>query len=385
MSDNHFYFIFFESFSRLLQCSVIDWDFVLNYSLGQLHTELEESALFTMQPLSALSTSPHQGTEYQLLAVRLKKALSSLQTITATAASCLGEFSWNNNAYRKLFGIYLYGTGTRCQPFTVIYSLGLTESYTHLVCKPAVLTQITGSSVSPDDTMTKSLSGNNLLPTQPPTEAHPTMEPLLKTSHVSHGVQNQALSTESMPGAKGALSEAKPSLLQGHKDTQENGTCATIWPLHNTTIENLDLEVFKAVFNKAEPLQLTNILHSPDETSQFCQCLVHTILHIIVNHGGEGFAQFQDNLEHIMLKTEEKLVEHITEVYPLPSWPIDESKITGADHVDAAIVDELKLKESLNWIRSLQVTSFPLHIGVPLQHCEPDRRLEMKPLIGVHG
>uniref|UniRef100_A0A0W0GC76 DUF6589 domain-containing protein n=1 Tax=Moniliophthora roreri TaxID=221103 RepID=A0A0W0GC76_MONRR len=143
----------------------------------------------------------------------------------------------------------------------------------------------------------------------------------------------------------------RPEVLQpqiiSHKDTQENGICATIWPLHNAKIKDLNLDEFKKAFNEATPLELTDILHTAEEQDFFHKCLIHTILCIIITYGGEGFARFKDDLTKTLPELEEKIEPHVTPVYPLSSWPIDESTIKGSGEVDKAFVEELKLKESL--------------------------------------
>ncbi|KAF8989724.1 hypothetical protein BDQ17DRAFT_1414321 [Cyathus striatus] len=88
--------------------------------------------------------------------------------------------------------------------------------------------------------------------------------------------------------------------ILGRHDTQENGTCATLFTLSGpANIEDLDTVQFQQSFLNAPPLSLSNILLNPVENAEFKENLVATILHIIVEHGGEPFHKF--NVLHCLL------------------------------------------------------------------------------------
>lgn len=103
------------------------------------------------------------------------------------------------------------------------------------------------------------------------------------------------------------------------------------------------MELLQAAFLEAPPLKLTDILHTPKEASMFNENIVFTILRIIVNHGGEGFKKFEDDLQKNQPTTPQKIKLHKTELHPLPAWNIDESTIIGNAEVDEAIIKELQL------------------------------------------
>ena len=126
-------------------------------------------------------------------------------------------------------------------------------------------------------------------------------------------------------------------------DTLESGTCATIWPLHGATLDNMKLSDLHHSFNIAPPLSITDILHTQEESQMFQKCIIHCIMRIIVNHGGEGFEKFQSDLNKCLPKTNQQIPTHKTKLYPLPTWKIDESTIVGNADVNAAIVWELHL------------------------------------------
>ena len=126
-------------------------------------------------------------------------------------------------------------------------------------------------------------------------------------------------------------------------DSVENGTCATIWPLWNTSREDLNLKNFEACATNAPPLTIDDILLNSNETKFFNRSLTHCLLRIIITHGGEKFEKFQEDLERTQPVTEHKIHLHMTPLHPLPAMNIDESTIIGNDEVVTAIHEELKI------------------------------------------
>ena len=126
-------------------------------------------------------------------------------------------------------------------------------------------------------------------------------------------------------------------------DSQENGTCATLIPLFDTGLEDLDLKKFQSDYLNAPPLKLVDILHTPQEQKLFKNNMIFTILRIIVKYGGPGFNKFEKDFEEHQPYSTEKIPVHFTNLHPLPSWNIDESSIVGNAEVDEAIVKELGL------------------------------------------
>jgi hypothetical protein len=57
--------------------------------------------------------------------------------------------------------------------------------------------------------------------------------------------------------------------------------------------------------------------------------MVHTILRIIVGHGGLGFMKWQKDLDASQPASEDVIEVHKTTLHPLPAMEIDESSITG--------------------------------------------------------
>jgi len=128
-------------------------------------------------------------------------------------------------------------------------------------------------------------------------------------------------------------------------DSQENGTCATIWPLWHAEIKNMQVADLTKSFHNAPPLSIDDILHSPIETAFFNKCLVHSICRMIVTHGGDSFKKFRKDLESNQPRTDQLIEVHKTSLHPLPAWNIDESTIVGNAEVAEVIFDELGVLE----------------------------------------
>ena len=134
--------------------------------------------------------------------------------------------------------------------------------------------------------------------------------------------------------------------LTGEIDTQENGTCATLVPLFNAKIEDLNIKDLQSSFLNAPVLSITDIVHTKDERKAFKSHLIFTILWILVKHGGQVFERFQADLDKAQPETADKIKIHKSQLHPLPAWNIDESSITGNAEVIEAINKELQLDQA---------------------------------------
>lgn len=124
-------------------------------------------------------------------------------------------------------------------------------------------------------------------------------------------------------------------------DSQENGTCATIWPLWKAKLEDMRVVDLESSFDQAPPLSIDDVVLNKTETTQLNQHLLYCLLRIVVRHGGEKFAKFRDALEKSQPETINKIDLHKTPLHPLPGMNIDESTIVGNAEVVEAILREL--------------------------------------------
>ncbi|KAJ7625927.1 hypothetical protein FB45DRAFT_922649 [Roridomyces roridus] len=130
----------------------------------------------------------------------------------------------------------------------------------------------------------------------------------------------------------------------GRKSAQENGTCATLLPLHNANREHLlTADLDKSILS-ASPLTVDDIALKASETEFFVQNMVHTIVRTIVLYGGEGFQRWKDDMAATQPVSDETIAVHETPLHPLPTMEIDESSITGNIEVVEEIMRVLGFK-----------------------------------------
>ena len=130
-----------------------------------------------------------------------------------------------------------------------------------------------------------------------------------------------------------------------HTDVQENGTCATIFPLWNAKPEDmLAKDLHEGIMN-APLLMLDNIQLNESKADQWYECMIHTILRVIINYGGPGFDHWQADLERCQPVTSDNIEVHKMEVHPLSAFEVDEASIVGNVDINDAINEELKLDQ----------------------------------------
>lgn len=121
----------------------------------------------------------------------------------------------------------------------------------------------------------------------------------------------------------------------GCKDSVENGTCATAIRLYEAPREDMKTFDLLRSLQNAQELHVEDILSTGDEAAEYKSLLTHTIMRIIVTHGGEPFAKYKDDLSRTLPVSEEQIPLHKTTYFPLPAMEIDESSTVGnADVID---------------------------------------------------
>ncbi|KAK7021950.1 hypothetical protein VNI00_017129 [Paramarasmius palmivorus] len=285
------------------------------------------------------------------------------QLVTASVIlSCLGEYSIKNNFHKRIMGLYLYSTGSQRQQISVLSHVGITESYSNLIAKDtrskstrekdAVQERdsstVAGESATQNGaTVTTSADPTTKASLAPARVSGPRPGTLRQLSTSCRGVTRSVTSV----GLYGTvwdninMNYVNAEQIIGRHTTQENGTCATVWPLHKATAQDMELKSLVDSFDKAGPLTIDHILHTNQEASFFRKCLIYTILRIILQYGGEGFHKFADDLAQTAPKSPECIDLHQTPLYTLPAMDIDESTIVGNAEVDEAIVKELGIRE----------------------------------------
>ncbi|KAH9920829.1 uncharacterized protein BXZ73DRAFT_1550, partial [Epithele typhae] len=126
----------------------------------------------------------------------------------------------------------------------------------------------------------------------------------------------------------------------GHQDTQESGTCATIFSLFDAPPANMKTKDLVTSIKTARPLEMRDIRLTASETELFNRCSIHAILRVIV-HGEPAFAKFRAQVNATLPPDGLKIPLHKTAIHPLPTMNIDESSVTG----NASVLDYIFRRE----------------------------------------
>ncbi|KAJ7654569.1 hypothetical protein DFH06DRAFT_1133343 [Mycena polygramma] len=132
--------------------------------------------------------------------------------------------------------------------------------------------------------------------------------------------------------------------ILGRKSAQENGTCATVIPLHNAKLEHLLTSELDKSILAARQLTVDDITLNANETKFFVKNMVHTILRTILLHGGEGFQKWKKDVDASQPVSKDTIDVHKTPLHPLPAMEIYESSITGNVEVIEEIMRVLGFK-----------------------------------------
>ncbi|KAG2008793.1 hypothetical protein CC2G_014185 [Coprinopsis cinerea AmutBmut pab1-1] len=331
----------------LARRKVINDDLVSKFSIDEWYNRLRnECATVTTRIFDAVSQSVRQ----------VKKGLSEgrkarkRMTVVSSILSCFAEYSTFNNILKRVLGLYLYATGAQRQLITVLSHLGITESWSRLVGGVALSTVTT-------DTIDNESATNDSSPssTKDKSESPGTLQQLSTLMRQkSRGLA--ALVTYGSVYDNVNFTERVGEQIIGRSNSVESATAATIWPLHKARMEDMKLEDLNESFDTAEPLLVSDILHSSEEDALFTECLTHCILRIVVAHGGEGFKKFEKKLAETLPRTDRAIDVHKTDLHPLPTWKIDESSIVGNAEVVEAITKELQLRnQPATWMKYARI------------------------------
>ncbi|RXW23327.1 hypothetical protein EST38_g2525 [Candolleomyces aberdarensis] len=293
-----------------------------------------EWAPIAMTIISAFSTSQHVDKHTE------KRQEKTALVQTMAGLMCLGEYSRANNLVKRMMALYLYASGAQRQTINVLSKLGYSESYSSLISsrlrRPRKRKQVSPEGSVPEVTQA-----------EPPGEG----QRLGTLYQLSDSVRAEARAVAAT-GKFGVVYDniniafSNSEQILGRHDTQENGTCATLFTLNGpVSTEDLDLCALQESFLDAPPLDIHDILLTAAEQQEFNRYLVATILRVIVEFGGESFRKFRGNMDDFQPQSELKLEPQQTKLFPLPAWNIDESSTIGNIQVVDAITDELKLKE----------------------------------------
>ncbi|KAF9501682.1 hypothetical protein BDN71DRAFT_1537252 [Pleurotus eryngii] len=316
---------------RLLQKITIDSNAVSQFDLRDITSQLSTSSAVMIRLLTAFSSSSKHYRGEMSEARKEKK----LTIVVASMLQCLGEHSHANNDFKRMLGLYFYAVGTGRQPFTILNHLGITESYSNLTAKG--------------------------VPSMKSATSSPTLLVGIGTLHKLSATARDEAREVAQTGLYVTVYDNinfmshTPEQIIGRSDTQQNGTCTTIWPLHDANNDDMALSKFHESFLTARGLNIFDILHTTEEAARFREFLIFDIIRIIVRFGGESFRRFEKDLKKHQPVSASKIDVHQTKVYPLPSFNINESTINGNAEVNTAIIQELQLEESPHWRKTVRI------------------------------
>ncbi|KAF8602550.1 hypothetical protein BDV93DRAFT_443842 [Ceratobasidium sp. AG-I] len=289
-------------------------------SLESLISQLEKecSTMFTI--LTGFCTSrSHQKAPTEVRSNHRRKI------VAITAMSLLRQYNRMNNKFQTLSSLFLYASGVTRQGVSVISSYGNSISYTKLIARPpATRNPASGDASLVAKKLRRTGTLFNLSQacrelTQSIAKAHP-VGIIYDNINLTFRVAEQRL---------------------GRADTFESGTCATVFKLFKASPEDMQVSDLITSFKNAPGLTLGDLQLLPEEASLHQRCLIHTLLDIIVTHGGSLFEKYQGLLSSQLPVSQYKRELHIDAIHPLPTMDIEEGTVKGNIEICANIFKEL--------------------------------------------
>ncbi|EGN93325.1 hypothetical protein SERLA73DRAFT_126817 [Serpula lacrymans var. lacrymans S7.3] len=309
------------------QREVQDWalDYICHTAKKEARQITESGHLQSHK--KAINANFFLGFNLKTIRMSLTRAAKKQMTLLSTSCITLTEYSQDNNVLKKVSGLYLYATGAQHQAILVASHLSISESYTNIIQKPHVI-------------HTK-LASDRSAKTFP---AHVWKSGTLRflsssMCDATHDVVFSGLFAVVYDNINMMFCVAEQ--IVGRNDSQENGTCATVWPLWKASDDDMKLADLEQTFHSARPLSFKDIVLTSAENKHFRHCLTHCVLRIIVNHSSGHFDHFHKMLEDSQPTTNCKIEVHKTTLHPLSAMDIDESTIVGNSEVVEAIMDEI--------------------------------------------
>ncbi|KEP47850.1 hypothetical protein V565_141850 [Rhizoctonia solani 123E] len=305
---------------------VIDQSYVFDYDLESLHGHLESHCPTMLEIVAAFSTSRRQ-----------KRAATNPnakeRVITTSMLSLLREYSQYNNYHHQILGLFLFGSGTHRQVFSVLSRLGTVVTYTSLLRGEGRASK----RLATDETTANGEASKNI-------QSKPGRVGLVR--ELSRCCRESARrNAEDGCGAVvidniNFVAQVSKQTM-GHKDVQENGTCATLYRPPGITADNLNLDELRKGYAEAPPPDITDLDLTPDEYILLNKSNLHTVLSIIIDHGGDEYAKFKKYLEAECPESNEKMPIERTAAYPIPAMNVNEGRVDGIIQVDQLIRKEL--------------------------------------------
>ncbi|KAL1753879.1 hypothetical protein FB107DRAFT_216807 [Schizophyllum commune] len=298
----------------------LDEQYFLNYQPHELAARLRGMASGVFRVLAAFSRTTKQAQQRLSETWRRRKEIVAGELALATDLACYPGRSGLSPSVQSIIGTYFMATGAQRQHFSVLSRMGITMGYTSIIAS--------------GDRAATGRSPGTLV--QLSNACRATAQRLAATRLFGVVYDNINMSVR--------IAEQ----IVGRKNAQENGTCATVFPLHNVALDDLDASKLESGIRNAPPLTEKSLRLTDEEQTLYRNCMVHTILRIIVNHGGVGFLKHKDTLKACLPRSVDAIDVHKTSLHPLPAMEIDENKLTGNVEIMESILKELQLDINAN-------------------------------------
>jgi hypothetical protein len=259
--------------------------------------------------------------------------------------SLLQEYNRRNNKFQTCSSLFLYASGVSRQGISVISSYGNSTSYSKLIARPHYQDHSTpapGSVVA----VRRRQKGTLFNLSQECRKlirhiaAHRPIGLIYDNINIHFNVCERVIGKTGKSYIEKLLGTVLNITIQ-LLDTLESGTCATAFELFKADPGDMQVSDLTARFDKAQPLALEDLQLSPEEAQLHRQCVVYTILDIIVNHGGDEFTKYRSLLEVHMPRSLHKRELHKDDIHPLPTMHIDESTVKGNIEICSTLFKEL--------------------------------------------
>ncbi|KAF8155239.1 hypothetical protein K438DRAFT_1777780 [Mycena galopus ATCC 62051] len=338
---------------------IVNEQFFLDFSLTNLAHTIRGMAPTVFKVFDSFSTTTRRlrkGTQKFLEKKELMKG--------AVALTLLRGASQSNNYAQSVNGIYLAATSAQRQHFPVLGIYGFSIGYTNIVSSLSRTAQAvaTAEKTSHEKVAVDSAGDLNGVDDAPGVPAAVFKKKRKKSKNKPKQVRGAGLLSVLRDACMATVRTLAKSRLAGltydninlmnqiaeqvlgRKSAQENGTCATLFPLHNAKLEHLQTADLDTSILNAPPLTLDDIILDETDSEFLTKNMVHTILRIVVVHGGKGFGKWQKEFDASQPVSTDIIDVHKTPLHPLPTMEIDESSITGNVEVIEEIMRVLGFK-----------------------------------------
>ncbi|TRM55679.1 hypothetical protein BD626DRAFT_587913 [Schizophyllum amplum] len=262
-----------------------------------------------------LSYQPRElGARLRGMASGVYRVLAAFSRTTAKAQQQLTD-QWRQRKETSIMGTYFMATGAQRQHFSILSGMGISMGYSSIIShgEKATAGRAPGTLSQLSDACRR------------------TAQKLASTRIYGIVYDNINMTIR--------IAEQ----ILGRKNAQENGTCATAFPLHNVVLEDLDAHELDECIKSAPPLTEKGLRLTEAEQKLFHECMLHTVSRIIVNHGGEEFSKHQKALNDSLPRSPDAIDVHKTSIHPLPAMEIDENTLTGNVEILETVMKELKV------------------------------------------